>query len=119
MSGAEMKVVLRVCLALILLASAALPALAQTPNTATLTVVVLDQTGGAVKDAKVTIINNSTGASRDAMSGADGSATTPGLPVVGLYTVRVTKQGFTADDDTNLTLLAGQSAAVRVKLVAS
>ena len=114
-----MKVVLRVCFALIYLAGAALPALAQTPNTATLTVVVLDQTGAAVKDAKVTIINNSTGASRDAMSGADGSATTSGLSVGGLYTVRVAKQGFTADDVTNLTLLAGQSAAVRVKLVAS
>jgi hypothetical protein len=55
-------------------------------------VVVLDQTGAAVKDAKVTIINNATGASRDAMSGVAGSATTSGLPVGGVYTVRVVKQ---------------------------
>ena len=81
-----MKPFVRSSLALLFLAALALPARAQTPNTATLTVVVLDQTGAAVKDAKVTIVNNSTGASRDAMSGADGSATTSALPVVGLYT---------------------------------
>ena len=114
-----MKPFVRSSLALFLLATLALPARAQTPNTAALTVVVLDQTGGAVKDAKVTIINNSTGASRGAVSGVDGSATTSGLSVVGVYTVRVAKQGFTADDVTNLVLLAGQSATVRVKLVAS
>jgi len=114
-----MKSLVRSSLALFLLAALALPARAQTPNTATITVVVLDQTGGAVKDAKVTIINNATGASRDAMSGVAGSVTSSGLPVGGVYTVRVVKQGFTADDVTNLTLLAGESATVRVKLVAS
>ena len=74
-----------IALCLLCLFAPALPARAQTPNTATVTVVVLDQTGAAVKDAKVTIINNSTGAGRDAMSGVAGSATTSGLPVGGLY----------------------------------
>ena len=114
-----MKPLARSSLALFLLAALPLPAGAQTPNTATVTVVVLDQTGAAVKDARVTIINNATGASRDAMSGVAGSVTTSGLPVGGVYTVHVVKQGFTADDVTNLTLLAGESATVRVKLVAS
>jgi hypothetical protein len=64
-----MKVVLRVFLALSLLASAAPLALAQAPNTAALTVLVFDQTGASVKDARISIVNASTGASRDATVG--------------------------------------------------
>ena len=36
-------------------------------------VVVVDQTGAVVNDAKVTVINSATGATRDATSGADGT----------------------------------------------
>ena len=42
------------------------PALAQSPNTATIVVLVADQTGGAVPDATVSAINSQTGLRREA-----------------------------------------------------
>jgi carboxypeptidase family protein/TonB-dependent receptor-like protein len=105
--------VLAACLAL------AVPAVAQSPNTSTVVVFVADQSGAVVKDAKVSITNNQTGALRESMSGADGSATFPALSLTGSYTISVAKPGFVADDVTGLTLRAGESASVRVKLVAS
>jgi hypothetical protein len=104
---------LAACLAL------AVPAVAQSPNTSTVVVFVADQSGAIVKDAKVSITNNQTGALRESMSGADGSATFPALSLTGSYTISVAKPGFVADDVTGLTLRAGESASVRVKLVAS
>ncbi len=97
----------------------AMPAMAQSPSTAALTVVVVDQTGAVVQDAKVSITNLATGATRDVQSGADGSASLPALSLTGTYKVSVTKQGFTAEDVTNLSLRAGETATIRVKLVAS
>jgi len=114
-----MNVVLRVGLALSLLASTAPLALAQAPNTAALTVLVFDQTGASVKDARISIVNASTGATRDVVSGADGSATLSALPISGHYTLTVTKPGFTADPVKDLALRSGETATVRVKLVAS
>ena len=102
-----------------ILLAVALPAAAQSPNTGSLIVVVVDQSGGVVKDAKVTVTNTATSAVRDAVSGAEGSATIAALPLTGEYKVSVAKQGFTADEVTGLTLRAGEIATVRVKLVAS
>src|SRR5262245_21161423 len=114
-----MKLFVRLFLALILPGALALPALAQTPNTGSIVVVVVDQTGGVVKDAKITITNSATRASREVMSGADGSVTLPALSLTGEYKISVTKTGFTADDVTGLNLRAGEIAQVKVKLVAS
>jgi outer membrane receptor protein involved in Fe transport len=97
----------------------AVPAQAQSPNTATLVVVVVDQTGGVVSDARVTVVNSATGATREVTSGTDGSAAIAALPLIGTYTISVTKSGFIAEGATNLTLCAGETATVKVKLVAS
>ena len=70
-------------LLLTLFASALAPVDAQSPHTATMIVAVTDQTGAAVKDAKVSIVNNATGAARDALSANDGSATFPALSKFG------------------------------------
>jgi len=102
-----------------LLVALAMPAHAQSPNTAAMTVVVVDQTGAIVKDAQVSVINTDTGAARDAVSGAEGSTMLSALPLTGGYTVRVTKPGFTAEEVKALTLRAGETATIRVKLVAS
>ena len=110
------------CLPLVLLALlgfAAGPLAAQSPNTATLIVVVVDQTGAVVKDAKVTVVNTATGAVRDIASGAEGSATLPALSLTGEYMISVVKEGFTADGVSGLALRAGETATVKVKLVAS
>jgi len=97
----------------------AAPAAAQTPNTGTIVVTVVDQQGLVVKDAKVSVTNSATGAVRDVVSGEEGSVTVAALSLTGKYTVSVTKTGFTADNVTGLVLRAGESARVKVKLVAS
>ena len=94
-------------------------AFAQTPNTAAIVVAVVDQSGAVVDDARVRITNIETGASRDASSNADGLATIGALPLTGAYSINVSKAGFTADDVTDLTLRAQETATVKVTLVAS
>jgi hypothetical protein len=102
--------------ALLLIALSAFIA-AQSPNTATMIVVVADQTGALVKDAKVSVANSATGAGREAVSGSDGSATVSALPLTGTYTVAVSKAGFGTEELKNITLRAGEIATLKVKLV--
>ncbi len=90
---------------------------AQSPNTATMIVAVVDQAGAAVKDAKVSVVNSATGALRDAVSGSDGSATIPALPLTGAYTVGVSRTGFGSEELKNVTLRAGETATLTVKLL--
>jgi carboxypeptidase family protein len=113
-----MRTAIRVLLA-ILVSAPATPALAQSPNTATLVVVVVDETGGVVSDARVTVANSATGTTRGAVSGSDGSASIAALSLTGHYTINVAKAGFTAEDVKDLTLQAGETATVKVKLRAS
>lgn len=96
----------------------AAPVFAQSPNTATMIVIVTDQAGAVVNDAKVTVVNNDTGASREAASGSDGTATFPGLSLTGTYKVTVAGQGFANEERNNLTLLSGETATVKVTLQA-
>ena len=113
-----MRMSMRILLATLLSALAA-PALAQSPNTAAIVIVVVDQTGGVVGGANVEVVNSATGATREVVSGSEGAATVSALPLTGTYIVRVTKSGFTAEDVTGLTLRAGETATVKVRLVAS
>jgi hypothetical protein len=93
------------------------PAYAQSPNTATIVVLATDQTGAVVRDAKVTVTNNETGAVREAVSGGDGSATIAALTLTGTYGVSVSKQGFGTEDVKNITLRGGETATLKVKLL--
>ena len=95
------------------------PVVAQTPNTSTMIVTVVDQNGAVVKDAKISVTNTATGAVREAVSGDEGSATFAALSLTGEYKVTVNMAGFTAEDVTGLTLRAGDAATVKVKLVAA
>jgi hypothetical protein len=97
----------------------AAPAAAQSPNTATMIVTVVDESGSVVTDAKVRVSNTATGAVREAVSGSEGSATIAALPLTGEYRVSVVKTGFTANDVTGLTLRSGEIATVKLKLLAS
>ncbi len=98
---------------------AAAPALAQSPNTAAVSVVVIDQSDAVVPDATIAVINSTTGAERRATTGRDGSVTVTALPVGGRYVVVVSKAGFADGQATDLTFRAGETATVRVQLVAS
>jgi carboxypeptidase family protein/TonB-dependent receptor-like protein len=113
-----MRVWFRVLLA-VLVTVVAVPVCAQSPNTATISVVVVDQTGAVVPDAKVTVVNRATSASRDVMSNDKGVATMPGLQINGKYTVTVSKTGFTTQTLDPMTLTAGETATVKVKLAVS
>ncbi|PYT04164.1 MAG: hypothetical protein DMF60_16145, partial [Acidobacteria bacterium] len=101
-----------------LFAFIAAPVAAQSPNTGTMIVKVVDQTGAVVKGAKVSVVNTATGAVREVVSGDEGSATIAGLSLTGEYTVTVAMTGFTSEDVTGLALRAGETATVKVKLVA-
>jgi hypothetical protein len=103
----------------LLLTISALAALGQSPNTASMNVTVVDQNGAVVRGANVSVVNTATGATREAVSGEEGTATIAALPLTGKYRVTVTMTGFTAQDATGLELRAGETATVKVKLVAS
>jgi Carboxypeptidase regulatory-like domain/TonB dependent receptor len=102
-----------------LLLSAFIPfAAAQSPNTATMIVVVADQIGAVVKDAKVSVVNTATGNSREAVSGTDGTATFPALSLTGTYTVTVSREGFGNQERKDVTLRSGETATLKVMLLA-
>ncbi len=106
----------RVLMVLMVLAVGAV-ASAQSPNNAGILVIVTDQAGLVVKDAKVSVTNNQTGAVRELMSGADGTASFPALSLTGTYTLSVTKQGFADETRNNISLRSGERATLRVKLL--
>ncbi len=93
------------------------PAYAQSPNTSTIVVLVTDQSGAMVADAKVTVINTQTGDLREAPSGSEGNATFPSLSLTGAYRVMVSKQGFGSEERDDVTLRGGETATLRVKLL--
>lgn len=105
-------------LPLFLFAFIAVPALAQSPNTSTMIVVVADQSGAVVKDAKVSVLNTATGARREVVSGEDGSATFAALSLTGAYTVTVSHEGFGNEERKGLTLRSGETVTVKVTLLA-
>src|SRR5260370_31656487 len=78
------------------------PLLANDP-TGTITGTVTDVSGGVVPKARVTVRNEATNASRDAITNDDGDFTVALLPP-GHYRVAVEKQGFrrTIHGDVNL-----------------
>ncbi len=100
-----------------LLAFVGTPARAQSPNTATMIVVVTDQNGAVVKGAKVSVVNAATGAAREAVSGSDGGAIIPALSLTGTYTIRVSSEGFNAAELKEITLRSGETATIQVKLL--
>jgi hypothetical protein len=106
-------------IAILLLMTSALPAFAQSPNTAAIVVVVTDQTGGVVPDAQVAAANRAIGDAREASSTSDGAVTFAALSLRGSYTITVAKPGFTTEEVPAVALRGGETATVRVLLVAS
>lgn len=101
-----------------LILSALIIAVGQSPNTATMMVVVNDQTGAVIRDANVSIVNTATGAKRDAVSGDDGTATFAALSLTGTYKVTVSREGFGNEEREGLTLRSGETATLKVTLQA-
>jgi len=106
-------------LPLLLLMVSAFAGLAQSPNTASIIVTVVDQNDALVRGANVTVTNTATGAQRQAVSGDKGTATIAALSLTGEYKVSVTMAGFTPQEVAGLNLRASETATVKIKLVAS
>ena len=89
---------------------------AQTPDTATIHGRVVDQSNGAIADAKVTVKNLLTGLQRTAQTDTSGSFSLAGLPIAGKYDITATKQGFADAQLKDVTLAGGASADLNLKL---
>jgi hypothetical protein len=112
-----MRISIRLLFGMIGFVALSASALAQSPNTATMIVVVTDQSGASIADANVSVVNTATGAAREGASGSDGSATIAALPLTGSYTVSVSKQGFGNEELTDISLRAGETATLKVRLL--
>src|SRR5712675_3307445 len=92
----------------------ALPARAQF-DSATVSGVVQDGTGGVLPGADVTLTSVGTGLERRTVTNEGGLYTFPNVPV-GAYTVKATLSGFNTITKTGVTLSAGVNIKVDVQL---
>ncbi len=90
---------------------------AQTPSTANARGQVIDQNGGAIAEAEVTLTNQSTGFHRETHTDRGGYFTIAGLPLTGDYALVVAKPGFMSQEHRDLQFRAGESASFNVTLL--
>ncbi len=100
-------------LLLLSLAMGAFPASAQTG--ASLSGMVTDQAGAALRDVAVTIKNADAAETRTIQTDGGGHYQASGLPP-GRFEIRVAKQGFADETRAGISLAAGQSATVDIKM---
>ncbi|HYX28163.1 MAG TPA: TonB-dependent receptor [Pyrinomonadaceae bacterium] len=103
----------------VLILCAAVLSPAQSPNTGSIIVTVVDQNDALVRGANISVTNTATGAVREGVSGDEGTATIAALSLTGEYKVAVTMSGFSAGEVSGLKLRASETATVKVKLIAS
>ncbi len=106
----------RLALSVVLVLILAIPALCQTPDTATVHGRVMDQAGAAIPGAQVTIANNVTGWHRSVESDSSGSFSFAGLPITGTYTLSAAKQNFATATLKNISLIGGSTAQADLRL---
>ena len=82
----------------------------------TITGTITDPQGAAVPNATITIVEDATGVSYEATSGATGEYSRPLLPA-GTYTVTVTAQGFQKAQQKGVQVTAGDRIGVNIALV--
>jgi hypothetical protein len=80
-----------------------------------ITGIVTDSTGAAVPGADITVINQSTGLSRNAKSNADGLYVVLNLPV-GTYSITTTMQGFKKSLINGVNVDVGAKPAIPIQL---
>src|ERR1017187_2306403 len=82
---------------------------------ASLSGVVTDQTGAALRDVAVTVKNVDTGATRKITTDGGGHYQASGLPL-GHFEIRAAKQGFADETRTGISLAVGQDTAVDIRM---
>ena len=105
----------RAIIGLVLLIAAGMGSSARAQVSASISGFVSDPSGAAVPSASVTATNKETGVSRTASSDGVGRYLIVALPV-GLYEVKVSKQGFQDSTRTGIQLNVGQEANIDVRL---
>jgi outer membrane receptor protein involved in Fe transport len=90
------------------------PALAQSA-TGEIQGTVVDSSGAVLPGVTISIVNTATGATREAVTGADGLFAVPGLPV-GPYEVTASLQGFASQRQPDLRVQVGQAITLRLEL---
>jgi len=88
---------------------------AQAPTGASLSGVVTDQTGAALREVAVTIKNVDTGATRTIATDGGGRFQASGLPS-GRFEIRAAKQGFAYETPLGISLAVGQDAAIDIRM---
>src|SRR5882724_9363818 len=83
---------------------------AQTPDTASIRGQILDQTGGAIKGASISLLNRDTGAKRAMLADDAGMYQFSGLPLTGSYQLTIAKEGFASEQPAGLTLRGNEIA---------
>ncbi len=83
----------------------------------TLSGTVTDQTGAAVPNSTITLVDNQTAATRTAQSNAVGNYAFQALPI-GTYTLTIVAPGFSTEKVTNILVQADRTASLPVKLKA-
>src|SRR5213082_789078 len=86
----------------------------QLADRAEITGIVTDASGAAVPDAKVSIINQDTGAKIVVGTNSAGNYSTPPLPL-GTYTIEVEKEGFKLSSTKGIVVTGGQTYRQDVK----
>ena len=87
----------------------------QSSTAGNITGTVRDQAGAAVANAEITIVDDKTGATRNAKSNEDGFYSAPGLPA-GVYTVSTAPSGFKKTVRTNVELHVSENLTVNLDL---
>ncbi len=105
----------RAIFGLVLLIAASMGSSARAQVSASISGFVSDPSGAAVPSASVTATNKETGVSRIASSDGVGRYLIVALPV-GLYEVKVSKQGFQDSTRTGIQLNVGQEANIDIRL---
>ncbi|HYM24332.1 MAG TPA: TonB-dependent receptor [Vicinamibacterales bacterium] len=102
--------------ALVVLALAASPTLAQsTAANGTIEGTITDTSGGVLPGVTVTVVNTETGADRTVVTNEKGIYRAPLLPL-GTYKVSAELQGFKKFEQTDIKLLVGQTQTVNATL---
>ncbi|HTS74980.1 MAG TPA: carboxypeptidase regulatory-like domain-containing protein [Bryobacteraceae bacterium] len=90
--------------------------LSQTPDTATVTGHITDQTGTAMAGVDVKLTNTLTGFERTAQTDSSGAFSIAGLPVAGAYNLTANRSGFAEARKDRITLSGGTTARVDLQL---
>ena len=101
---------------LLALLTAAVALRAQTPDTAAIEGRVIDSTHAAVPGATIKAVNSVTRLERTAYTNESGAFSFAGLPVAGDYLISAAKQGFAETQLDHVTLQAGITATLTVRL---